>query len=564
MDEQPPIPEQPTPPGGNGATSFDPLASPSPYEPVHPASRASRARVTALVLAVLVLLTGGGTVLLLRASNSTQSLDRFVPDTVAAYVKFSIHPSVQQQRTVQDLLSRFPSSVRNDVGSKLDDALDKSFKDLNISYRNGIKPWVGSQIAFAVLAPAGSTSDSPFPSAPNVIGVVALKDAAAAQKALTKIKKASPKAPAFDIEGGVAYLGDSQNSITSFKNAVTSGHTLADSASYKREHDRAGGDGLVFGYADLSKLAGVAPSLRGDILGGSALTGGTGIVGLSLRAESQGLVVTGHSSLPTSPAGGKAGTFKILPTTPDDLLGSVSFFDLGDLVANVLKTLNRGFGLHPASTNGQQVPGLPQVTTALQEFQRALGLNLQKDVLPWLKGELSVIVGPGTNPPIPNIGIVIEPTNAAALRRTMNALRTHLAAVLGSGGKVQSDANGLTVKTPIGEDIVVRTTPGRVVIATGLPYANRLLHSSGSNLGGDTIYKAAVDPSKPTVFQMFVRLDRVRTLVEALFKLNDPSGYDAYERNVQPFVKPLQALGIQSTMSGGSQDFRLIITIAKP
>jgi len=563
MDEQPPVPEQPTPPAGNGATSFDPLASPSPYEPVHPASRASRARVTALVLAVLVVLTGGGTVLLLRASNSAQSLDRFVPDTVAAYVKFSIHPSVQQQRTVQDLLSRFPSSVRNDVGSKLDDGLDSSLKDFHLSYRNDIKPWVGSQIAIAVLAPSGSASDSPS-NEPNVVGIVEVKDASAARKGLAKVKNSVPDPPAFEIEGGVAYLAKTQNNIDSFKNAVTSRHTLADSTSYKREHDRAGGDGLVFGYADLSKLAGVAPSLRGDILGGSALTGGTGIVGLSLRAESQGLVVTGHSSLPTSAAGGKAGTFKILPTTPDDLLGSVSFFDLGDLVANVLKTLNRGFGLQPASTNGQQVPGLPEVTTALQEFERVLGLNLQKDVLPWLKGELSVIVGPVTNPPIPNIGIVIEPTNAAALRRTMNALRTHLAAVLGSGGKVQSDANGLTVKTPIGEDIVVRTTPGRVVIATGLPYANRLLHSSGSNLGGDTIYKAAVDPSKPTVFQMFVRLDRVRTLVEALFKLNDPSGYDAYERNVQPFVKPLQALGIQSTMSGGSQDFRLIITIAKP
>jgi hypothetical protein len=29
-------------------------------------------------------------------------------------------------------------------------------------------------------------------------------------------------------------------------------------------------------------------------------------------------------------------------------------------------------------------------------------------------------------------------------------------------------------------------------------------------------------------------------------------------------VKPLQALGIQSTISGGSQDFKMIITIAKP
>jgi len=562
MDEQPPIPEQPTPPGGNGATSFDPLA-PSPYEPVHPASRASRARVTALVLAVLIVLTGGGTVLLLRASNSTQSLDRFVPDTAAAYIKFSLSPSMQQQQRVQDLLSRFPSSVRNDVTTKLDDALDKSFKDLKISYRNDIKPWVGSQIAFAVLAPAGSTSDSPSPSAPNVIGIVAVKDAATAQKALTKIKNASSRAPAFDIEGGVAYLGESQSAITSFKNAVTSGHTIADSASYKREHDRAGGDGLVFGYADLSKLAGVAPSLRGDILGTSGLTGGSGIVAFGLHAESEGIVVTGHSSFPASQTGAKAGTLKLLPTTPDDLLGSVSFFDLGDLVGNALKRLSKGVGLIPVAV-GTPVPGVPEFTSVLKEIEQALSLNLQKDLLPWLKGELSIVVSQGTNPPFPDVGILIQPTDEAALGRTMKALRTHLGALLGPKAKVQTDANGLTIKPEFGPDVVVRIASGRVVIATGAEYARRLLNPSGSTLANDTIYKAAVDSSKPTVFQMFVRLDRVRVLLEGLFKLSNPSQYADYERNVQADVKPLEALGIQTTIDGNSQDFRLIVTIAKP
>ena len=66
------------------------------------------------------------------------------------------------------------------------------------------------------------------------------------------------------------------------------------------------------------------------------------------------------------------------------------------------------------------------------------------------------------------------------------------------------------------------------------------------------------------LFQMFVRLDRVRVLLEGLFKLSNPSQYADYERNVQADVKPLEALGIQTTIDGNSQDFRLIVTIAKP
>src|SRR5437764_2880479 len=231
---------------------------PSPYEATPPAYdappvRVSHARVTALVVAVLLVITGVGTALVLRASNSEQSVDKFIPDTVAAYVKISLHPSVQQQQAVQDLLSRFPSSVRGKVGSKIDDILESGLKDVGLSYKTDVKPWVGGQIALAVLPPGGSTSDAPS-TVPNVIGVIPVKDASAAQKALTKIKGTTPDAPAYEVVGGIVYLGRTQGQIDSFRNAVTAGHTLADNASYKREHDRAGGDGLLFAYADLSKL----------------------------------------------------------------------------------------------------------------------------------------------------------------------------------------------------------------------------------------------------------------------------------------------------------------------
>ena len=256
-----------------------------------------------------------------------------------------------------------------------------------------------------------------------------------------------------------------------------------------------------------------------------------------------------------------------MPTTPADLLGSVSFYDLGDLVGNALKALSRTFGVSPVSTSGQQIPGVPglsEITQALKEFEQATGVDLQRDLLPWLKGEFTVVVGPVSKPPIPDVGVVIEPTDKAALGRTLKGLRAHLGTLLGKNGAVHSEANGFTVATPLGVGIVVRATATRVVIATGETYANKLLAPQSVSLADDAVYKATFDPSKPTVFQLFIRLDRVRTLVEGLLKIGSPSASADYEQNVQPYLQPLQSLGIQFTVENGEQDFRQVITIAKP
>src|SRR5260221_74435 len=120
MDDQGPPSD--LPPQGDGTPPPPPFETiPAAYEQPAPPARVSHARVTALVVAVLLVVTGVGTALVLRASNSEQGVDKFIPDTVAAYVKVSLHPSVQQQQALQDLLSRFPSSVRGNVGSKIDD-----------------------------------------------------------------------------------------------------------------------------------------------------------------------------------------------------------------------------------------------------------------------------------------------------------------------------------------------------------------------------------------------------------------------------------------------------------
>jgi len=539
----------------------DPFAAASAYEPEPVHSRASRARITAWIVVLIVLLAGGGAALVLRATNAEQGVDKLIPDDVAAYVKISLKPSTQQQAALRSLIGRYPSDLRDSFGTKIDDLLDGAFKDLGLSYRTDVKPWIGGQLAIVVRSPGGTTSDAPN-SEPSVIGVVPIKDASSAKKALDRAHAKDPTF-VFQIAGAVVYLGDTTDKITEFRNAVKVGHTLADNATYQREHASAGGDGLVFTYVDFSKLVGFAKALPGDILGSAGLAPGGGVLSASLRAESSGLVLSGHTqSAPSSKQ--KAGKPKLLESAPSDLLGSLTIFDIGNTLKTLLKALAQFGGLGSASPVSLSPQAFPNPQDIIKQFEQAVGVNLEKDLLPWLHGEFTIVVGSISQPPIPDIGIVIAPTDKAALARTMKALRSHLGQLLqGMGAGVSSLSDGFVVRIPDGPPIVARVGSDRVVIADSATYAATLLKASSSALGNDAVYRSAVDGSKPTVFQLFLRVDRVRAIAEGFAKLGDPDGYTTYERDVQPFLKPIQALGMQVTVNGKDVEFRLVLTIPK-
>jgi uncharacterized protein DUF3352 len=518
-------------------------ADPGTHEP-----QLSRAKVAVLLLAIVVAITSAGTVLALRAANSEQPLASLVPQNVAGFVRIALRPSGDQRSALRALVGHLPSNIQANIGSRIDGLLDQALKDVGLSFRKDVKPWIGGQLGFAALAP-GPKGETAF------IGLLAVRDSKAARAALQKVvgRKDAPRA--FDVVGGVAYLADKADQITTFRNAVSKGHALSDLASYKRALGKVGGEGLIFGYVDSRKLVGIPGALPGDLLPIPGLNVGSGIAAFSLRAQADGLVITGRAPLATGSVG-KPGKPALLESAPSDLLGSLTMFDFGDAALNALKVFE-GLGATSTLTSTDSVDMGP----AIGAVERALGLNFQKDVLPWLRGEVSVVVGNVTEPPFPNIGILIQPTDRAAAARTITALSTHLGSLIHV--PIRHEANGFTIDLPEGlPQIVVRSTSNRVVIATGRDYAQRLLSAAHPGLGEDLVYRRTIGESKPTAFQLYARLDRIRPLIEGFAKLADPSAYADYERNVQPLLVPFQALGMRAFVDGNETQFsiRLMLT----
>jgi len=412
-----------------------------PYATAEQPSRAGRARVTAWILVVLVVLAGGGAALVLRATNAEQSVDKFVPENVAAFVKVSLKPSSSQRDAVKSLIGKLPADVQSKIQPKIDEALDGMFKDVGLSYTKDVKPWIGGQIGIAVQPPGGSTSDSPD-AEPTVTGLLPVRDASAARVALDKVHKKDPTT-FYKIFGSMVYLGQSEKQINDFRASVTQGHTLAENATYKKEYARAGANSLVFAYLNVKRIAGIAPTLPGDVFGSAANGPQFDVAVVSLQATSNGLTLVGRGKVKNV---ADVKTFKpeLLESTGSDLLGAISVFNIGEGFQSFLKAIEQ------FSLRGLALPVSSQpdpVAEGIHQFEQALGLDLKKDVFPWLRGELSIVVGQSTQPPLPNIGVLIHPTDNKALDRTMAALRARLPLLLqGVGGRVTPTGDGFTVR----------------------------------------------------------------------------------------------------------------------
>ena len=99
-----------------------------------------------------------------------------------------------------------------------------------------------------------------------------------------------------------------------------------------------------------------------------------------------------------------------------------------------------------------------------------------------------------------------------------------------------------------------------MVIAPGEAYADRLLHGSGPTLADDATYKRAFGPaSDRTAFQFFLRVDKVRALVE---RFQPPSARGIYDAVIAPVLGMFESIGARGTVTAGEADFRLLLALA--
>jgi hypothetical protein len=517
----------------------DPPASPQEptSEPIGPEVPARARRVgprVVVVLAVIVALAAAGTVYALR-SGSGSNLDERVPATVAAFVDISIEPGGGQRAALRSLLGRLEAKERTALMSAIDDLLEGAFEPLGLSYMADVKPWVGGEIAVAVTALDASVLAG---GAPPVVGLLEVRDEARARVAIQRIVDADDSPlRAFEIDGGVAYLGLTQAAIDDFQASATKA-SLATDTAYGAQRS-ALGEGLAFAWLNSTGL-----NIPGMSLPGVPASGQKGTAAVVLRVTEQAIELVGTSSAGTAGVGG--GTPKLLESTSAGLLGSVTMFDIGRSVATALDSI-RESGLGPAIAGG----------FSLEDTLGAFGIDLTKDVLPWLHGEASVVLGAIT-PAGPQVGLLIEPTDRDALRRTLTKVKRALRDL---GGVDAQGGDDFDVAAPGGVTVAVRAGSDRLVVASPPSYASALLATAPDALAADEVYRRAVgDTGDGTVMQMFVRLDRIRSLLEAFLPPTDRAEYD---RTAGPFLSLFESFSVRVATGQGGGSFRVALVVAQ-
>jgi hypothetical protein len=176
-------------------------------------------------------------------------------------------------------------------------------------------------------------------------------------------------------------------------------------------------------------------------------------------------------------------------------------------------------------------------------------------VLSWMGGELVVAAGAFSNEGIPDLALVVEPTDQAAAAAGVAKLKA----------AVEAELEELLTPLPVEgatawflpEPVVPGLQPGmalfadRFVVASSPEYLRALSKHSSPGFGATSEYRQAVrSPDGTVAFQVVARLAAVRDSILAILT---PEEKASYAEGVAPWVEPLRALLVRVLPDGGGR-----------
>ncbi len=181
-DELPPEPAPDPHPQPSWASSFSSgdLLAGGPVE----RPRRNVAAIVISLVAVLAVIGGAvGYVGYHKLASSGSQPDQWAPANSIAYLKLDFDPAASEKVAAWRFEQKFPDAPHVTSADQLKDALlDDVLNDPNIDYATDVKPWLGNRVALAVYPDASGAG--------QVVGILAVKDAAAAKIGLTKVAQA--------------------------------------------------------------------------------------------------------------------------------------------------------------------------------------------------------------------------------------------------------------------------------------------------------------------------------------------------------------------------------------
>jgi hypothetical protein len=461
-----------------------------------------------LVIALTTLLTLLGVAVvagyLFVFGPSADRAARMVPANALVYASVYLSPSTGQELSLADLLTKLPGFAdQASLPEKLDQLIQRGFDAAGIDYHANIKPWVGDQLAVALVPEPGASGVAG--GQPALFAAVRDEEAASAgigaiaSSAGSTITTESYDGHTISVVAGGSVTG--QATIADGVLIVTAdaatmhnvldvtagrGDRLSDAAAFRSAMARLPGDRLVSIYGDIRGLTAAAGNLVG--------TSGYGAAALAVIAKPNGLQIIGSAPFDAGAASASTRESFALASEPSSLPDWMPADTQAELVF---------FGAQQAfdSITGQlgSLPGGAGAAQALTQLRAlaalGLGIDLDRDLLPLFDREAAVAIT-GMSGTAPRGVLLLRPSDpgaaADALSRIADGLKARGSTV------IQQQASGATitlVTIPQVGQVAYAVSEGVVLagLSTDDVAAALAAHASGKTLGASAGYRAAFD-----------------------------------------------------------------------
>jgi Protein of unknown function (DUF3352) len=583
----------------------EPASRPAPTSPAVPPSprRPSRLRwAVAIAVVALVVAVSGVAAVLLTGGAPTAKVLGWVPADSVVYGEVRLDLPGDQRANLAEFLSHFPGfDDQAAIDVKLNETLDQfltSATNGDQSYTADIAPWFDGELGFTMgTLPDMSTMEDPTAvSVPEAVFLLSIKDAALAQAwfdgvtadaspttedyngtrltLLASETKGVDATMAYGITDEVAVLGE----VGAVKEALDTGGNggIAGDPEFAAALDSASGDHVGFVYYDMARYWDWAMSLQVEVaavpLGDIARELLPAWGAMWLRVEGDALRVEVTSAAPERRLGAtenRAST--LIEHVPATAILYAETHDYGQSLRDMV-ALYEDF---------------PIPEESLGMLEQAVGLFGGFDgIVGWI-GDVGFVVN-GTDGGVEG-GMVVQSTDATRAENLFLTLRSMLALGGASAGMTVSDeehGEATIVTVDFGDigtlmemggedpelaeifggaDAHVQlswtVTDDLVVVGLGPDFVKHVLDTeSSTSLAQDDQFEALLSRTgRENAGLWFADIAAFRGLFERL-ATEDPEAFAEYEREVQPFFEPFDAL-VGSTVLGGESPNRATFLI---
>lgn len=461
------------------------------------------------------LLVGGGVTYAVGAvGGGGATPEEVIPASAFAFVKVDLDPSAGQKVGALRFARKFPDAKRQ-LGSS-DDPREALFEALSEDgrvagdWRTDVQPWLGKRGAVAVLPGATAEAD------PVPVVVLAVTDAERARAGLRKVSSGKAQC---SISGDFAVCASDAASARAAVSAAGRS-SLADDDTFGGDVSALGGEGVATAWVDLAKARSAVPALASALRDSAAGSMGAGLQAAqlkgryvtSLRFDGDDLELTGRVEGADAPAiSGTSGVGEL----PAGTVAAAGTAGAGELVAAAWKQLR---------TSLTATGGADQLDQQLRSVQQQLGITIPDDVQAAL-GDRAVVAYGGMAQGTPQVALRVSGDSGSVSKLVAAATKA------GGGSLTLASARA-------GTDTVVASTKA---------YADSV--ASGSGLGGDPVFAAAVPDAKDAQQVLYVN-------VAALLGQLRDTGRSASDANLEP----LQAVGMSAGRDGSASTFTIRLT----